>query len=151
MHARATRPVLALALLGAVALGVSFASAPGAHAGGVVEHDYVGAESCRSCHQAQYDAWAKGPHARAMESLSEHERKDARCQQCHTMVPQDPDPALAGIQCETCHGPGKAQLYFAVPDEKTCARCHTESSPSLTPFVYSEKLERIRHWPVSPE
>jgi hypothetical protein len=129
----------------------------------VAEHDYAGAERCRSCHQEQYDVWAKGPHASAMEPLSKHERRDARCQQCHTMVPGDPDPALSAIQCETCHGPGKwysesyvmkdaelrEKLFFAVPDEKTCARCHTDSSPSIRPWDYEAKLEKIRHWPLT--
>lgn len=132
----------------------------GARAGAVVEHDFIGAESCRSCHQEQFDRWAAGPHARALASLSERDRQDKRCQQCHTMVPDDGDPALQGVQCEACHGPGRyyakewvmrdselrQHLLLTKPDEKTCARCHTESAPSLTPFVYEEKLEKIRHW-----
>ena len=36
-----------------------------------------------------------------MEALSDRERKDARCKQCHTMVTDDVDPALQGIQSET--------------------------------------------------
>lgn len=135
-----------------------------ARAGGVAEHDFVGAERCRSCHLEEFKIWAEGPHARAMESLSEREQKDARCQQCHTMVPEDGDPALTGIQCETCHGAGRwyseawvmrdqelrEQLFLQKPDEKTCARCHTESTPSLRPFLYEEKLEKIRHWQPKP-
>ena len=44
----------------------------------------------------------------------------------------------------------REQLFLTTPDEKTCTRCHTESSPSLRPFVYEEKLEKIRHWQPKP-
>jgi hypothetical protein len=150
------------ALAGAFVLTM-IAAQPKAIASGVVAHDFVGAERCRSCHVEEYEAWRNGPHARAMEALGERERNDPRCKQCHTMVPSDPDPVLAGIQCETCHGPGKwystdwamrdAELRelqgFAKPDAKTCARCHTDSTPSIEPFVYEQKLEKIRHWSLA--
>lgn len=153
-------PVLAIiAVIALVVVGETEAKA-----GGVVQHDFVGAERCRSCHQEEFKLWAQGPHARAMDSLSERERQDARCKQCHTMVSDDPDPSLAGVQCETCHGAGRwyseswvmrdrelrEKLFLVTPDEKTCTRCHTESSPSLRPFVYEEKLEKIRHWKTAP-
>jgi hypothetical protein len=150
------------ALAGAFVLALTFAQ-PKAIASGVVAHDYVGAERCRSCHVEEYEIWSKGPHAGALGALGEHERKDARCKQCHTMVPSDVDPSLEGIQCETCHGPGKwysvdwsmrdAELRelqgFTKVDSKTCTRCHTDSTPSIEPFVYEKKLEKIRHWPLT--
>lgn len=154
-----------LAVLGLCAATVTLllVARPGANAAGIAEHDYVGAERCRSCHAEAYDKWAKGPHAQALTSLSKHERKDPRCQQCHTMVPEDPDPALGAVQCETCHGPGKyyapehvmrdeelrVKLFLETPDESTCARCHTDSSPSIIPWDYRTKLEKIRHWPIT--
>ena len=97
-------------VVGAGLIGAAFLFAPGqpARATSVAEHDFVGAENCRSCHQAEFDVWAAGPHKRAMERLSEVERRDARCRQCHTMVPADPAPSLEGIQCEVCHGPGRS-------------------------------------------
>jgi hypothetical protein len=81
------------------------------------------------------------------------------------MVPVDPDPALAGVQCEACHGAGRyyakdnvmrdvelrSKLLFEVPDEKTCLRCHTDNASSLRPFSYAEALEKIRHWQDRPE
>lgn len=133
---------------------------PPAHAQGVAQHDFVGAERCRACHQKEYESWSRGPHARALDALSAAERKDARCLTCHTMAPEVDDPELGGIQCETCHGAGKwyskayimrdkelrAALGFVDPDEKTCLRCHTETSPSIRPWMYEEKREAIRHW-----
>jgi hypothetical protein len=35
---------------------------------------------------------------------------------------------------------------LADPGEKTCASCHTESTPSLVRFEYDRKLPLIRHW-----
>ena len=76
------------------------------------------------------------------------------------MAPEVEDLSLTGIQCETCHGPGRWYakehvmkdaelreiLHFQVPTEKTCARCHTENAPTLQPFDYAVQLEKIRHW-----
>jgi hypothetical protein len=129
-------------------------------ADGVASHDYVGAETCRSCHVEEYNIWAAGPHAKALTVLSESERQDRRCLQCHTMVTDDLGAGLVGIQCETCHGAGRyyssehvmrdsdlrSRLLYVEPNEKTCVACHTEDSPSMKPFSYPEMLKRIQHW-----
>ncbi len=149
-----------VALFVLVVSGISGWPAAHAQSGSVAAHDYVGAERCGSCHEAEFKIWQGSLHARALEALPEKDRADPRCLTCHTMVVEDRGPALTGIQCETCHGPGRhysidyvmrdddlrAQLGFAVPTEKTCLRCHTDTSPSLRPFTYAEKLEAIRHW-----
>lgn len=155
------KPGLVAFLVAAFVLVVA-SSAPRAQSAGgnVASHDYVGAERCRSCHEPAYAVWSKSPHARALEALPEKDRNDPRCLTCHTMVVDDRSPALVGIQCETCHGPGRhysvdyvmrdedlrLQVGFLPAAEKTCLRCHTEASPSLRPFTYAEKLEAIRHW-----
>jgi hypothetical protein len=119
--------------------------------------DLVGPETCKACHPAAYDAWKDGPHARAQESLPARSRKDPRCASCHS---PDAEKGVAGVSCETCHGPGgfyaagyvmrDRELARAVglvdPGEKTCAACHTDSTPSLTRFDYAAKLQLIRHW-----
>lgn len=161
---RLSSPTLLAAATAVIAAVAFVAGAPGAHAESVAAHDFVGAKQCQACHQAEYEMWSKGPHARALVELRETERKDQRCIQCHTMVPQDPAPEFAGVQCETCHGPGRyygnahvmrdaelrKQLMFEEPSEKTCKRCHTESSPALEPFDYAKMLGRIRHWADKP-
>ena len=135
--------------------------ATSARATGVQDHDFVGADRCRSCHTEAYDVWKAGPHARAFAAMSETDRRDPTCLSCHTMVPTDLDTSFTAIQCETCHGGGRyysaayvmrdemlrAELNLVTPDAKTCARCHTESSPSLTAFDVDAAMERIRHWP----
>jgi formate-dependent nitrite reductase cytochrome c552 subunit len=116
----------------------------------------VGPETCRACHPTAYEAWATSPHARSREALPERSRNEPRCLVCHAPDAQD---GLAGVSCEACHGPGRvytapyvmrdAELARAVglvdPGPKTCAACHTDSTPSLERFEYDRKLLLIRH------
>ena len=118
--------------------------------------DTIGAETCKACHPLAYEAWRYGPHARAIDSLPEARRKDARCTTCHA---PDLEKGLSGVSCETCHGAGRvyAQAYvmrdpelaravgLVDPGERTCAACHTESTPSLDRFEYAKKLSLILH------
>ena len=161
MKRQALLPVL---LIAGVPLGAMLLLAP-ARAGEVTDHNFVGAQGCRACHQAEYETWAAGPHARAMQHLEGKQRSDGRCTECHTMVPGAADAALEAVQCEVCHGPGRyyavehvmrdkvlrEALYFEVPSEKTCERCHGANTPAMRPFDYAKALERIRHWPKPAE
>jgi formate-dependent nitrite reductase cytochrome c552 subunit len=120
---------------------------------------YIGAETCKACHPAAYEAWSDGPHAHALDRLPEKSRKDPRCTSCHA---PGVEQGAQGVTCETCHGPGRvyAQSYvmrdrelaravgLADAGEKSCLACHTESTPSLRPFAYAERLPLIRHWGV---
>jgi len=116
----------------------------------------VGPETCKACHPAAYAAWRESPHARAVESLPERSRSDARCLGCHS---PGSGAGLTGVTCEACHGPGRlyaaryvmrdAELARAVglvePGEKTCLGCHTDSTPSLHKFDFKRKLPLIAH------
>lgn len=120
--------------------------------------EFVGAESCRSCHAAAYEAWRESPHARAFKSLSAEHRNDARCLQCH--APNVSMGGDAGVSCETCHGAGEhywpdyvmrdAELARAAglvtPDARSCMVCHDASSPSLLPFDVDAAMKAIDHW-----
>ena len=122
--------------------------------------NYAGATRCKSCHQPAYDIWVKGPHARALTNLEPRQRQDFRCRQCHTMVPDGFMENLASVQCESCHGAGRyyseshvmkdkelrEQLFFKVPDEKTCLFCHQGNHTGLKDWNYKEKLQKIKHW-----
>lgn len=122
--------------------------------------EFVGPESCQACHPDAYAAWRASKHSRAIESLSEQQRKDARCLSCH--APNLKDRQVESISCETCHGGGQ---YYAAryvmkdpelvrlvglvdPSEKGCRSCHDASSPSLRPFEFVAKLKLIDHWTV---
>jgi hypothetical protein len=149
-----------LALLAAVGVTAIVAAGPG-HSNQILDHDYIGADRCRSCHTAEFEAWERSPHARAFQRLSESERQDQRCQQCHTMVPGDTQAALTGVQCESCHGPGRhysldhvmrdkelaaALSLVAKLDAAACTRCHDATSPALGAFDHEAKLKLIKHW-----
>jgi hypothetical protein len=142
-------PRIRIALLGLVVVaGAASATRAG---------EYVGAERCRDCHEAQYEAWRRSPHARAYAVLAGPQQNDPRCVQCHTLKTEE---GLTGVQCESCHGPGRhyqaehvmrdpelARLLWLVdPTEQTCARCHNDNSPAMAEWRHDAALEAIRHW-----
>lgn len=81
------------------------------------QDDYVGSETCRACHETQFDKVAKTKHGK-LESISSWKDK--------------------AVGCEACHGPGKAHVegggdvtkirVFKNLDAKTasdtCLACH---------------------------
>jgi hypothetical protein len=116
----------------------------------------VGPETCKACHPQAYEAWRETAHARASGGVSAKNRSDPRCGSCHS---PDLEQGVAGVSCEACHGPG--QFYAAShvmrdrelsrllglvdPGERTCLRCHNESTPSLERFDYARRLPFIDH------
>ena len=122
-------------------------------------HQYVGAVKCGSCHEAEYQAWLGGPHAKAHESLSPEQLNDAKCNTCHTLLPFNSDKRFQGVQCEQCHGPGKVYhkdyvmrdkelaraVGLIVPQAAHCQGCHTADSPNIKPFDFDELWLRITH------
>jgi hypothetical protein len=158
-----------------LALGLALAGGAAAQ-----EHQYVGAGKCKTCHGKeligdQYAAWrTKDPHHRAFETLKNeasraiaakrglakpaHEAPE--CLECHvtafgapaTQVATPLDPAH-GVQCESCHGPGRDYrkkkvmadpklarakgLWDAENDAAICAKCHNERSPTFDAKRYA--------------
>ena len=123
------RTVLVAAMVVAIlGLGVLAASAA---------PTYIGAEKCKMCHKVQYDSWAQTKHAKATESAkaSKEWKFEAACLTCHAT---NKDEAMAGVQCEACHGAGsdyktlsvmkdlaKAKAAgLVVPTQETCNGCH---------------------------
>ena len=98
---------------------------------------YIGAEKCKMCHKVQYDSWAQTKHAKATESAkaAKNMKFEAACLTCHAT---NKDEALAGVQCEACHGAGsdykslsimkdvaKAKAAgLVIPAQATCDGCH---------------------------
>jgi len=113
--------------------------------------DYAWAGACKDCHEKYYTAWEKTKHSNAIMRLSGSEREaGGKCIACHTTaVPELLDKNVnEGIQCEACHGPGKAHIAAAaagetkpgkitrVPAEKICVACHSAKSPHFKYFSY---------------
>lgn len=127
-------------------------------AGRAQAHDFLGPESCQSCHVEAYAQWRSSAHARARTSLTPVQQRDARCLTCHS--PNEGDQRVQGVSCETCHGGGKYYsttyvmkdselsrlLGLVDPTEKACRSCHEGSAPSLKPFEFVARLKAMDHW-----
>jgi hypothetical protein len=106
---------------------------------------YAGAERCGLCHDDTHHGWMDTRHAKALDTLKQIGMdKNARCLACHTVGFGSPNgykdegttPGLAGVQCESCHGPAGA--HATRPLDKTrrpmktlsgemCGGCHTDA------------------------
>ncbi|WP_461208619.1 multiheme c-type cytochrome [Desulfocurvus sp. DL9XJH121] len=120
--------------------------------------DYVGHTACADCHQGQVQGWKTTPHARAFEDLK-HQGAEKQsvpgCVRCH-VVAMDADggfmdmeltPELKDVQCEACHGPGRAHVesqdpkdIVARPDEASCRVCHTEGQDRNFDYAVKSRL-----------
>jgi hypothetical protein len=117
---------------------------------------YTGAKRCASCHFEQYMSWNKTAHAKAFALLTAKYEQDEKCLKCHTTGYGEPSgfkdktstAALAGVTCESCHGPGSehetisqkfAKVKTLTPEQEeqvrgsiwlmlpknVCVECHT--------------------------
>ena len=127
------------------------------------KNGYVSAAACQRCHEQEYLQWSATRHAFAYETLLKKERYfDAGCVSCHTTgfgYPTgfqigDSDSTLKGVQCETCHGPGKQHIgnpkksnIRSGADTSLCLACHdTKHSPGFEAVValHSKDVDHSR-------
>jgi hypothetical protein len=130
--------------------------------------DYVGSESCKGCHAAEHAQWAGSAHAAALDRLrAQHKDQNADCQKCHTTGfgektgwPAGGD-LLAGVGCESCHGPGARHVAEGAERRGTilrladkcdscvilqiCGSCHDDANDPGFEFELEQKLDVIRH------
>ncbi len=116
------------------------------------QNGYVSAMACQKCHQQEYLQWSATRHAFAFETLLKKERYfDSGCVSCHTtgfgystgFQIDDQNSAFKGVQCETCHGPGKQHVgnpkknnIRSSADTSLCLECHdTKHSPGFADVV----------------
>ncbi|MFQ5820328.1 MAG: ammonia-forming cytochrome c nitrite reductase subunit c552 [Candidatus Heimdallarchaeota archaeon] len=104
--------------------------------------EYVGPETCKTCHSEQYDAWNETGHAEAS-TLVPGKTNNATyaggaCYSCHTNSTAGADyfgvttanePVYEGVSCETCHGPyqggaGLGHMPVTISAE-FCGQCHS--------------------------
>jgi len=150
-----------MVLLGGIwlGMGITSATAPGAMVQDpaapppVDLGPYIGSDACESCHAPQHTAWADTKHARALARLGASDKEGGQCIRCHVtgtpeMIAEDgANPRLPNVQCEACHGPGRAHVEAAQAGnpasartapvvEETCTRCHNEQSPRYKTFIF---------------
>jgi len=119
--------------------------------------DYIGAKNCAECHEKISASWAKTPHAKAFEHLKK-EGKDTTpgCVKCHSVayeqdggfIDMELTPELAGVQCESCHGPGIKHRESEDPahiirnsKKEGCRICHTPGQDAN--FDFFKKVKKI--------
>lgn len=120
---------------------------------------FVGEEVCKTCHEKQHQVWFGSQHAIAYEDLEDVGKAfDPACIRCHTVGFDQPGGFfdmnitghLLGVQCENCHGAGRAHVESAGtkpvpnkdwPKEKVCAQCHVQKhSPGFNLETYWPKI-----------
>lgn len=96
------------------------------------KQQYVGPETCKSCHPEEYEEEVNTIHFYAFDDpifqkVWESEGKPSFCLKCHTtgFDPETGSYAFPGVTCEVCHGPGMT-MNFTVSSE-LCGKCHTDA------------------------
>lgn len=107
-------------------------------------NSYIGVETCKTCHNSQYQFWKKTQHAHAYATLAKKNKQfDLDCIGCHVVGWQKPGglydiqkpQRLANVQCENCHSHGaihatkkpmKSTIRGKVP-ASVCKGCHQGS------------------------
>ena len=120
---------------------------------------YLGAETCKRCHSAEYEQWTATPHARAFASLESSEgmhgmTKTDDCARCHATgwkaaggyVAPTARPDLRAVQCEACHGPGTEHVRtggITRLTEAACTGCH--DGVVAQDWNFAAQYELVRH------
>ena len=123
---------------------------------------YAGSAACMSCHQSAYKVWSHSKHAHALQALENvTHAKDPDCVSCHVVGLNSESgfrsrtltPTLAGVGCESCHGPAKRHTKMPrtaiLPKvgSKPCISCHTsEQDPNFNALTFKTKYwPKIKH------
>ncbi|HLG16001.1 MAG TPA: multiheme c-type cytochrome [Blastocatellia bacterium] len=124
---------------------------------GAAESPFAGVETCAVCHQSEFEIWERTGHAHAMATLERKKQQfDTECVRCHVVgfgkggfQSLTSTPQLANVQCESCHGPGRAHSespakgYGLMVTPIGCVACHTPvNSPDFNFVTYWPK---VRH------
>ncbi len=122
--------------------------------------EYAGSQSCKSCHEYEYEQWSQRVHAHAYATLERvGSQFDPECAICHVVglkyesgfVSEQMSEHLKNVGCENCHGPG-SQHNATLGREKTtepkstCLDCHEPETSSEYAGNEQLYLEKIIHW-----
>lgn len=125
-----------LRLAGFTNLGVTEKIHPRHEAGDSKTAQFVGSQTCATCHQDEFDVWKDSGHAHATDTLvklSPARHFDPECLSCHATGwdPQqyvpfqsgflglDVSKHLHGNGCENCHGPGGGHVAAEAAGDAT--------------------------------
>ena len=105
--------------------------------------DYVGAETCKACHEDLYNSWEKSPHWKTTLDTKGGPSHQG-CEGCHgpgaahvagggditkIFVFKDHSPEEINQRCLTCHASGPSQLNstnsFHRQNQVSCTDCHS--------------------------
>ncbi len=116
---------------------------------------YIGAISCKRCHETNYQNWLKTKHAKASQTIvTSPKYAQEECLICHSTgygkigeyaTVEEIPFYLRGVQCEACHGEGKGHPGKGRVEKKVtlgiCRNCHTkDQSPTFNYLAYLEKI-----------
>ena len=119
------------------------------------ESPFVGAISCKRCHEVNYRNWLKTKHAKASQTIvTSPKYAQEECLMCHSTgygkigeyaTVEEVPFYLRGVQCEACHGEGKGHPGKGGIERKVtlgvCRNCHTkDQSPTFNYIAYLEKI-----------
>ncbi len=127
---------------------------------------YVGADTCKNCHQTIYDEVQTTRHSQALTSLQQIGfGTNSECLSCHTLgygfesgfKDATSTPGLGGVQCENCHGPGEQHVssggdktkiltYPGILAASLCGKCHTDAHhPTYDEWEVSSHTKVTEH------
>jgi hypothetical protein len=129
--------ILLTAIIGIASLMLTVLWQPGASAvvPGVMAGGFQGPQHCAECHAPEFNAWAGTTHAQAsfdpiFQAYLQDVEQQGECFACHTTGynAQTGQFVNAGVTCEACHGPYRADhpgqsMQIATADE-LCGTCH---------------------------
>jgi hypothetical protein len=127
------------------------------------EAEYVGSKKCRMCHNKEYKAWSKSPHATNFEVVKVVGKEtEGECLKCHTTGYDASSGKYAeeSAGCESCHGPGGKHAAKGLKKEErkalmselkpgVCQECHwphgghPDLGADILP-VLKEKLSKLQ-------
>jgi len=121
---------------------------------------FEGSESCKKCHEYEYEQWSAKPHAGAFAALTKvGSDADPECVICHVIgmeyesgfVTEAKTPHLKDVGCENCHGPGSEHnksygLKRTRQPQMTCGMCHTPEKSTGFAGHEEEYMQKIVHW-----
>jgi hypothetical protein len=122
---------------------------------------YIGSNSCKACHEYEYEKWSTRPHAGAYATLEKvGSQYDPECIVCHVVgfdyqsgfvSESQSSEDLKNVGCENCHGPGLNHLLTAgkaatAEPKSDCLDCHTPDNSADYAGHEQQYLEKIIHW-----